>query len=185
MTLALVAYAHEVLGRLRIHLEGQRARRAREETAKEVQEKAVKRKPVKIEPVLKQVEVSARPDRERQVMLFDPPANSELPPLSLLEPPRVSDKGYSEAALEAMSRLVEMKLADFGVEVEVVAVQPGPVITRFELQPGTGVKVSQISNLAKDLARALSAISVRVVEIIPGSRWSAWRSPTRTARSCP
>ncbi len=168
LTLALVAYLQEAVGRLRIHLEGQRARRAREETAKEVQEKAVKRKPVKIEPVLKQVEPSARPDRERQVMLFDPPANSELPPLSLLEPPRISDKGYSEAALEAMSRLVEMKLADFGIEVEVVAVQPGPVITRFELQPGTGVKVSQISNLAKDLARALSAISVRVVEIIPG-----------------
>jgi DNA segregation ATPase FtsK/SpoIIIE, S-DNA-T family len=67
-----------------------------------------------------------------------------------------------------MSRLVELKLRDFGVEAEVVAVQPGPVITRFELRPAPGVKVSQISNLAKDLARALSAISVRVVEIIPG-----------------
>ena len=168
LTLTLLAWLQDSLGRLRVYLEGQRARRAREETVKVVQEKAVKRKPVKIEPVLKQVEPSARPDRERQVMLFDPPANSELPPLSLLEPPRLSDKGYSEAALEAMSRLVEMKLADFGIEVEVVAVQPGPVITRFELQPGVGVKVSQISNLAKDLARALSAISVRVVEIIPG-----------------
>ena len=78
------------------------------------------------------------------------------------------EQSYSDEALEAMSRLVELKLRDFGVEAEVVAVQPGPVITRFELRPAPGVKVSQISNLAKDLARALSAISVRVVEIIPG-----------------
>ena len=76
--------------------------------------------------------------------------------------------GYSEASLEAMSRLVELKLKDFGIEVEVVAVHPGPVITRFELQPAAGVKVSQISNLAKDLARSLAAISVRVVEVYPG-----------------
>ena len=71
-------------------------------------------------------------------------------------------------ALEAMSRLVEFKLKDFGVEVEVVSVYPGPVVTRFELRPAPGVKVNQITNLAKDLARALSAISVRVVEVIPG-----------------
>ena len=63
---------------------------------------------------------------------------------------------------------MELKLADFGVEAQVVAVHPGPVITRYELQPAAGVKVSQITNLAKDLARALSAISVRVVEVIPG-----------------
>ena len=67
-----------------------------------------------------------------------------------------------------MSRLVELKLKDFGVEVEVVAVQPGPVVTRYEMRPAPGVKVSQISGLAKDLARSLSAISVRVVEVIPG-----------------
>jgi S-DNA-T family DNA segregation ATPase FtsK/SpoIIIE len=67
-----------------------------------------------------------------------------------------------------MSRLVELKLEDFGVEVEVVAVQPGPVVTRYEMRPAPGVKASQISSLSKDLARALSAISVRVVEVIPG-----------------
>src|ERR1044072_3757412 len=67
-----------------------------------------------------------------------------------------------------MSRQVELKLADFGIDVEVVSVSPGPVVTRFELKPAPGVKVSQISALAKDLARALSAISVRVVEVIPG-----------------
>ena len=81
---------------------------------------------------------------------------------------RHAQGGYSAEALEAMSRLVELKLRDFGVEAEVVEVHPGPVITRFELRPAPGVKVSQISNLAKDLARSLSAISVRVVEIIPG-----------------
>ena len=76
-----------------------------------------------------------------------------------------------------MSRLVELKLRDFGVEAEVVAVQPGPVITRFELRPAPGVKVSQISNLAKDLARALSVISVRVVEMIPGQVGGRPRDP--------
>ena len=88
--------------------------------------------------------------------------------LSLLDEPGTREQSYSDEALEAMSRLVEIKLRDFGIEVEVVAVQPGPVITRFELRPAPGVKVSQISTLAKDLARALSAISVRVVEVIPG-----------------
>ena len=127
-----------------------------------------RRKPPRIEPVIQKVEPSERVERERQVKLFDAPPDTELPPLNLLDEPRPHGDHYSESALEAMSRLVEMKLLDFGVEVEVVAVQPGPVITRFELQPGTGVKVSQISNLAKDLARALSAISVRVVEVIPG-----------------
>ena len=168
LTLELLEFARTQATRLRIYWQGRKAKRAREEVVKVEQEKAVKRKPVKIEPVVKPVEVSTREERERQVPLFDPPANTELPPLSLLEPPRAMQQGYSDSALEAMSRLVEMKLADFGIEVEVVAVQPGPVITRFELQPGAGVKVSQITNLAKDLARGLSAISVRVVEVIPG-----------------
>jgi len=88
--------------------------------------------------------------------------------LSLLDDPPPQKAGYSEDALEAMSRMVELKLRDFGIEVEVVSVSPGPIITRFELDLGAGVKVSQISNLAKDIARALSTISVRVVEIIPG-----------------
>ncbi len=111
---------------------------------------------------------SERVERERQVPLFDAPTSSELPALSLLDEPGAREHSYSDEALEAMSRLVEIKLRDFDIEVEVVAVQPGPVITRFELRPAPGVKVSQISNLAKDLARALSAISVRVVEVIPG-----------------
>jgi len=86
----------------------------------------------------------------------------------LLDAPTYIDKGFSTTVLEAMSRQLELKLKDFNIEIQVVAVNPGPVITRFELQPGPGVKVSQITNLAKDIARALSVISVRVVEVIPG-----------------
>src|SRR4029078_13070309 len=97
-----------------------------------------------------------------------PHKSVELPPLKLLDDPPVHEATYSQEALEAMSRLVELKLKDFGVEVEVVAVQPGPVVTRFEMRPAPGVKVSQITGLSKDLARSLSAISVRVVEVIPG-----------------
>jgi S-DNA-T family DNA segregation ATPase FtsK/SpoIIIE len=82
--------------------------------------------------------------------------------------PKTSTGGYSENVLQALSRQVELKLKDFGVEVEVVEVQPGPVVTRFELQPAPGIKVSRISGLAKDLARAMSITSVRVVEVIPG-----------------
>ena len=102
--------------------------------------------------------------------LRNPPARSPygLPPLNLLDPPQVNAAGYSAETLEQMSRRVEILLKHFGIEVTVVAVEPGPVITRFEIDPAPGVKVSQINNLAKDLARGLSVISVRVVEIIPG-----------------
>ena len=94
---------------------------------------------------------------------------SPIPPISLLDPPEEhKESGYSEEALEHMSRLLEEKLGDFGVSVEVVEVNPGPVITRFEIKPAAGVKVSKISNLAKDLARSLAVLSVRVVEVIPG-----------------
>ncbi|MFP5504996.1 MAG: DNA translocase FtsK [Gammaproteobacteria bacterium] len=167
-TLQFVVWVRERAAWLREYLESRKVRLEREEVVREEKKKVENRPPPRIEPVIKKVEISQRVEKERQVPLFDPPADSELPPLALLDEPRPSEGGYSEEALQAMSRLVEMKLADFGVEVEVVAVSPGPVITRFELQPGSGVKVSQISNLAKDLARALSAISVRVVEVIPG-----------------
>ncbi|HEY2416635.1 MAG TPA: DNA translocase FtsK 4TM domain-containing protein, partial [Steroidobacteraceae bacterium] len=111
---------------------------------------------------------SERAEKERQVPLFDPPQATELPPLDLLDDPGAHEPSYSAEALEAMSRLVELKLKDFGVDVDVVAVHPGPVVTRFEMRPAPGVKASQITALAKDLARALSTISVRVVEVIPG-----------------
>ncbi len=147
---------------------GQQRKQARQEVVREEQKKVATRPPPRIEALAPAPQKSERVERERQVPLFDAPTASELPAMSLLDEPGPREQSYSDEALEAMSRLVELKLRDFGVEAEVVAVQPGPVITRFELRPAPGVKVSQISNLSKDLARALSAISVRVVEIIPG-----------------
>jgi S-DNA-T family DNA segregation ATPase FtsK/SpoIIIE len=135
---------------------------------REEQKKVAERKPPKIEQPAAKVEKSERVEKERQVPMFERSGSNTLPPLSLLDEPPVRHGGYSAEALEAMSRLVELKLRDFGVEAEVVEVHPGPVITRFELRPAPGVKVNQISNLAKDLARALSAVSVRIVEVIPG-----------------
>jgi DNA segregation ATPase FtsK/SpoIIIE, S-DNA-T family len=148
--------------------EGRERRQARKEAVETQQKKSATRAPPRIEPPTPVVEKSARVERERQVPLFDPPKASELPPLKLLDDPPPREPLYSAEALEALSRLVEMKLKDFSIEAEVVAVQPGPVVTRFELRPAPGVKASQITALAKDLARALSVLSVRVVEVIPG-----------------
>jgi len=148
--------------------EGRERRQARKEAVETLQKKSATRAPPRIEPPSPVVEKSARVERERQVPLFDPPKASELPPLKLLDDPPPREPLYSAEALEALSRLVEMKLKDFSIEAEVVAVQPGPVVTRFELRPAPGVKASQITALAKDLARALSVLSVRVVEVIPG-----------------
>ncbi len=122
---------------------------------------------VRIEPVIRQVEKSDRGLKEQQNDLFGA-HQGVLPPLSLLDERVNTITGYSKTALEELSRMVEEVLQDFGVIVEVVAVNPGPVITRFELQLAAGVKVSRVSGLAKDLARALSVTSVRIVEIIPG-----------------
>ena len=132
---------------------------------------------VRIEPVVKKIEVSERADREKQIALFEAPVDSELPPLSLLDKPQPHEKGYSTEALEALSRLVEIKLADFGIEVEVVAVHPGPIITRFELDLAPGVKASRITTLTKDLARSLSVVSVLVVEVIPGKSFVGLEIP--------
>jgi S-DNA-T family DNA segregation ATPase FtsK/SpoIIIE len=147
---------------------GRQVKEARTEVIREEQKRVASRPPPKIEPVVHKVEKSERHEKERQAALFERPTAKELPALSLLDDAPARQTGYSAEALEAMSRLVELKLRDFDVEAEVVEVHPGPVITRFELRPAPGVKVSQISNLAKDLARALSAVSVRIVEVIPG-----------------
>ena len=114
--------------------------------------------------------VSPRIEREKQQTLFaDTELVGSLPPLNLLDASNKSgESGYSEESLEHLSRLLELKLQDFGIKVEVVEVLPGPVVTRFEIQPAAGVKVSRISGLAKDLARSMAVISVRVVEVIPG-----------------
>jgi DNA segregation ATPase FtsK/SpoIIIE, S-DNA-T family len=147
---------------------GKERRAARRDSVVSEQKRTAARTPPRIEPAAASVEKSERVEKERQVPLFDPPQAGELPPLSLLDDPPAREPLYSAEALEALSRLVEMKLKDFGIDAEVVAVQPGPVVTRFELRPAPGVKASQITSLAKDLARALSVLSVRVVEVIPG-----------------
>ena len=150
------------------YIRGQRARRERVAIVKEEVTKHERRTPVYIEPVITNVVAGDRGEKEKQAILFRDAPQTSLPALNLLDEPVVSVGGYSTEALEAMSRQVELKLKDFGIEVAVVAVHPGPVITRFELLPAPGVKASRISNLSKDLARSLSTISVRVVEVIPG-----------------
>jgi len=128
-----------------------------------------KRAPPKIKPPKAAPAPGAKVEREKQKPLFDLPVSGEVPALDLLDAQaEEGQRGYSADELESLSRLLELKLKDFGVVAEVVAVYPGPVVTRFEIQPAAGVKVSRISNLAKDLARSLAVISVRVVEVIPG-----------------
>ena len=150
--------------------EGNRNRSQREQVFSVQKKKLEKRKPLKIEPVVLSVEQSGRAEKEKQIPLFHSSGKngSSIPPLALLDEPKSKTAGYSEIALEAMSQQLELKLLDFGIEIQVESVHPGPVITRFEILPAPGVKVSQISNLAKDLARSLSVSGVRVVEIIPG-----------------
>lgn len=144
-------------------------REEREEVRKAETQKRARREPVRIEaPAPAVVEKSERARREQQIPLFNAVPEGGLPPLSLLDEPRVQEKGYSEQTLEALSRQIEFKLKDFRIEVQVVGAYPGPVITRFEMEPAPGVKGSQISSLDKDIARGLSVKSVRVVDVIPG-----------------
>ena len=113
--------------------------------------------------------VADPPSPLSQRALFRPTTVGEMPDVDLLETSTDAEAGgFSDASLQSLSHLLELKLADFGVDAEVVSVLPGPVVTRFEIQPAPGVKVSKISGLAKDLARSLAVISVRIVEVIPG-----------------
>ncbi len=136
-------------------------------------EAGTKKRNVRIEPAIKPIEKTERAAKKKS-------GTAELlPPLSLLDEIGSNIDGYSREALEEMSRLVEEVLQDFGVSVEVVAVHPGPVVTRFELQLAPGVKVSRVSGLAKDIARALSVLSVRVVEVIPGKPYIGLEIPNK------
>ncbi len=133
--------------------------------------------PIVIEPPVLEVPKSERVARERQKPLFTELANTKLPQVDLLDKPPARVETVTPESLEMTSRLIEKKLSDFGVEVRVVAAQPGPVITRYEIEPATGVKGSQVLNLAKDLARSLSLVSIRVVETIPGKNLMALELP--------
>jgi len=125
------------------------------------------RAPIKILDLNTPVKESDRVKKEKQTTLFGD-SDSILPPLHLLDEPTKEVSIQSSETIEFISRLIEKKLLDFGIEAKVISAQPGPVITRYEFEPAAGVKGSQVINLAKDLARALSVVSVRVVETIPG-----------------
>ena len=140
----------------------------REETVRKERKRMVKEPPVRIEAPAPAIVKSERLQEERQERLFPDLPNAQRPPLRLLDEPPQATAQIDQAALEATSRQIERKLREFGVEVKVLAAYPGPVITRYEIEPATGVKGSQITNLAKDLARSLSLVSIRVVETIPG-----------------
>ncbi|MBC7416197.1 MAG: DNA translocase FtsK 4TM domain-containing protein [Herminiimonas sp.] len=133
--------------------------------------------PMRIEPQVVTVAKSERAEKERQVVLFTDLPDTNLPPLSLLDEAPVVQETVSIETLEFTSRLIEKKLSDFGIEVKVVAAYPGPVITRYEIEPAVGVKGSQIVGLARDLARSLSLTSIRVVETIPGKNYMGLELP--------
>ena len=144
------------------------AEHLREEFVETERKRVGEHQPVHIEAPLLEIPKSDRIEKERQAPLFKALPDSPLPPLHLLDEPQGEVEVQSAETLEFISRLIERKLMDFNIEVKVTAALPGPVITRYEFEPAAGIKGAQITNLAKDLARALSVISVRVVETIPG-----------------
>ncbi len=158
---------------------GKQAAREREEVVHHEREVIEEQHPapVLIEPTLVQVPKSERVAKEKQKPLFTELPDSNLPQVDLLDGAPAHQDSVAPETLEMTSRLIEKKLKDFGVEVRVVAAAPGPVITRYEIEPATGVKGSQVVNLAKDLARSLSLVSIRVIETIPGKNYMALELP--------
>jgi DNA segregation ATPase FtsK/SpoIIIE, S-DNA-T family len=147
---------------------GEAAAEEREALVEAERRKVDEHEPIRIEPPVIEIPRSERVMRERQAPLFQDLPDTPLPPLALLDEATEDQEGMSADTLEYTSRLIEKKLKDFGVEVRVLAAYPGPVITRYEVEPAVGVKGSQVVNLVKDLARALSVLAIRVVETIPG-----------------
>ncbi len=161
---------------------GKEVAQQREVVVEEEKRRVELHEPVIIEPPKPEVQVSkkaeARVEREKQAALFpEAIVGGTLPPLHLLDPAPPATETVSPETLEYTSRLIERKLADFGVQVKVLAAMPGPVITRYEIEPAVGVKGAQIVNLARDLARALAMVSIRVVETVPGKSCMALELP--------
>ncbi|HRH88172.1 MAG TPA: DNA translocase FtsK 4TM domain-containing protein [Rubrivivax sp.] len=156
---------------------GEAALVEREQVVEVERQEVVDHLPLVIEPTLLEVPKSERVAKERQQPLFKELADTKLPQVDLLDEPPARVETVTPESLEMTSRLIEKKLKDFGVEVRVVAASPGPVITRYEIEPATGVKGAQVVNLAKDLARSLSLVSIRVVETIPGKNYMALELP--------
>ena len=164
---------------------GKQAAREREEVVHHERELIDEQHPtpVLIEPAVVQVAKSERVVKEKQKPLFTELPDSRLPQVDLLDSAPGRQESVAPETLEMTSRLIEKKLKDFGVEVRVVAAMPGPVITRYEIEPATGVKGSQVVNLAKDLARSLSLVSIRVIETIPGKNYMALELPNAKRQS--
>jgi S-DNA-T family DNA segregation ATPase FtsK/SpoIIIE len=156
---------------------GEKLQVEREQEVEVERQEVVDHLPLVIEPTLLEVPKSERVAKERQQPLFKELADTKLPQVDLLDEPPTRVETVTPESLEMTSRLIEKKLKDFGVEVRVVAASPGPVITRYEIEPATGVKGAQVVNLAKDLARSLSLVSIRVVETIPGKNYMALELP--------
>ena len=135
---------------------------------------------IKIEKSAPPIEESKRASEQRQVKMFDSSTDSIIPDLNLLNEAPAQQQGASKESIEALSSLLELKLKDFGIIATVEEVLKGPIVTRFEINPAAGVKVSQISNLSKDLARSLSVSSVRVVEVIEGKSFIGIEIPNET-----
>ena len=147
---------------------GELAREEREFVVQTEKRREEDHPPLRIEPAVVEIKQSPRVQKEKQAPLFEELPDTPLPPLKLLDAAKHDGEQVTAETLEFTSRLIEKKLSDFGVAVKVLAAYPGPVITRYEIEPAVGVKGSQIVNLVKDLARALSVVSIRVVETIPG-----------------
>jgi DNA segregation ATPase FtsK/SpoIIIE, S-DNA-T family len=156
---------------------GEQALREREQVADVQRHEVEEHVPLLIAPVVAEIPKSVRVAKERQQPLFSELVDTKLPQVDLLDTAVGRQETVTPDSLEMTSRLIEKKLKDFGVEVRVVAASPGPVITRYEIEPATGVKGSQVVGLAKDLARSLSLVSIRVVEVIPGKNYMALELP--------
>src|SRR5690625_4205638 len=175
LTLLLIEKAQDAARQWQRQRAEKKAARQAQQQRRETVEKHTKSKAKRVPPTIGTPPKKSppKPPPARQASLFEGTDASapegDLPPLKLLDPADThNDKAFSKESLEAMSKLLELKLKDFNIDIEVVEVQPGPVVTRFEIQPAPGIKASRITKLAKDLARSLAVISVRVVEVIPG-----------------
>jgi len=161
-------------------IKGAQERKRRTESVSSLREKMVKKKPPKIAPKIVAPEPSKRVEEEKQIPLFVSETSGGLPPLALLDPVIKSEHGYSKQELEMMSSLLVKKLKDFNIDITVESVQPGPVITRFEIELAAGIKASQVVGLSRDLARGLSVVSIRVVENIPGKTYMGIEIPNQS-----
>lgn len=183
-------WIRDYLQRKRVEIAARREaddnRKSREAALEKQKIKEIKKPKVapRIEPVASpKPEPSVRVKKERQGTLFSASQNDRLPKIDLLSSRDDTQlEGFSAASLEKMSQMLTLKLADFGVEAVVESVQPGPVVTRFEIHPAAGIKVSKISGLSKDLARSLAVTSVRVVEVIPGKSFVGIEVPNENRK---